>query len=139
MSKFYSPLFRIIIILDRDKLVLGYLEDVKSKLELRFLNGTFIQKFELEIGTVNSYSGKRTHDEFFFNFVSFLTPGKVFRVDLTKEPFQAEIFKEVVASGVDPSKFITKQVFYSSKDGTQVPMFITHKAVITLNQINTFY
>lgn len=114
---------------NRDKVVIGYLEDVKSRLELRFLgNGSFIQNFPLEIGTVNSFSAKRTHDEFFFNFVSFLTPGKVFRVDLTKEqPYVGEIFKQNISPGVEESKFVVKQIFYPSKDGTQIPMFIIHK------------
>jgi prolyl oligopeptidase len=129
------------ITFDRDKLVLGYLNNVQSKLELRFLsNGTLIQNFPLEIGTVNSYSGKRNQDEFFFNFVSFLAPGTVFHVDFTKEPLTANLFKEVKAPGFDATKFITKQVFYPSKDGTKVPMFITHRKVrYIFNQISTFY
>lgn len=114
-------------------MVLGYLEDVKSKLELRFLgNGSFIQNFdEFSIGTINSYSGRRDHDEFFFNFVSFLTPGRVFRVDLSKGqvPYRAEVHTEVVAPGLDETKFVTNQVFFSSKDGTKVPMFIIHRKV----------
>jgi len=113
---------------NQDKLVVGYIEDVKSKLELRFLgNGSLIQNFPLEIGTVNSFSGKRRYDDFFFGFVSFLTPGKVYHVDLTKQPIQAQVYHEVKAPGVDPAQFVTKQVFYPSKDGTQVPMYIVHK------------
>lgn len=117
-------------------MVLGYLEDVKSKLELRFLgNGSLIQNFPLEIGNVNSHSGSRRDDEFFFKFVSFLTPGKVYHVDLSKqrEEYEAKIFKEVVAPGVDESKFVVKQAFYPSKDGTNVPMFIVHRKVIITN------
>jgi len=114
--------------INQDKLVLGYLEDVKSRLELRFLgNGSFIQDIPLEIGTVNSISGRRTNDELFFNFVSFLTPGRAYRVDFTKQPYEAVLYREVKAPGVDASKLTTKQVFYTSKDGTRVPMFIIHK------------
>lgn len=138
MSKFILNNFRYNFF-DRDKLVLGYLEDVKSALEMRFLgNGSFIQNFEFgEIGTVNAYTARRTHDEFFFNFVSFLRPGTIYRVDLTKgvthpagvARYTADVYREVLAPGLDPTKFVTKQVFFSSKDGTKVPMFIIHKKV----------
>jgi len=71
---------------------LGYLEDVKNKLEVRFLgNGSFIQEIPVEIGSVNQFSGKRKYNEFFFNFVSFLTPGQSYRVDLMKQPYEAKV------------------------------------------------
>jgi prolyl oligopeptidase len=84
----------------------------------------------LEIGSVDDFTGKRKDDEFFFNFVSFLTPGKAYRVDLSKQPFEVKLFREVKAEGFDPSDFVTKQVFYASKDGTKIPMFIVHKKVL---------
>jgi len=116
---------------NRDQLVLRYLEDVKNKLEVRHLtNGSFIQEIPVEIGTINVISGDRDDHEFFFKIVSFLSPGKIYRVDLRKEPYEAKLWREVKANGFDASRFVTKQVFYSSKDGTRVPMYIVHKQVI---------
>ena len=77
----------------RDKLVVCYIQDVKNTLELRSLNnGSLIQTFPIEVGTITGYSGKREHSEFFFQFASFLSPGRIFHVDFNqKMPLIAKV------------------------------------------------
>jgi prolyl oligopeptidase len=103
---------------------------VKNTLELHELNdGSYIQDFPIDVGTVTAFSGKKEHSEIFFQFQSYLTPGRIYRVDFTTAPWEATILREIKLSGFDASKFVTTQVFYSSKDGTRIPMFIVHKKV----------
>jgi len=76
----------------RDKLLVCYIHDVKNTLELRSLHdGSLIQQFPLEVGTVTGYSGKREHSEFFYQFASFLSPGRIYHVDLSRHPFEAKV------------------------------------------------
>jgi prolyl oligopeptidase PreP (S9A serine peptidase family) len=78
--------------LSSDKLVVCYIHDVKSVLELRSLrDGSFIQNFPIEVGTVTGYSGKKEHSELFFQFASFLTPGRIYHVDFSKQSFEAKV------------------------------------------------
>lgn len=82
------------------------------------------------MGTVREFSGKSSSSEFFFQFGSFLTPGVIYRCDIG-ESVEAEptIFRQIELDGFDPSLFDTQQVFYPSKDGTRIPMFIVKKKV----------
>lgn len=112
----------------RDKIVLKYLVDVKSQLEVRSLtNGSLIQQIDIPFGSIDSSWGKKSHNELFFRVVSFLTPGIIYRVDLSHTPYNPDVIREIKVPGFDASKFVTKQVFYPSYDGTLIPMFIVHK------------
>lgn len=117
------------IFLRSDKIILEYLVDVKSQLEVRSLtNGSLIQQIDIPSGgSVDSSWGKKTHHELFFGVVSFLTPGINYRVDLSHTPYKTEVIRETTVPGFDASKFVTKQIFYPSYDGTLIPMFIIHK------------
>lgn len=79
---------------------------------------------------MREFSGKSSSSEFFFQFGSFLTPGVIYRCDIA-ESVDAEpmVFRQIELSGFDPSLFDTQQVFYPSKDGTRIPMFIVKKKV----------
>lgn len=92
---------------------------------------TVLRSFDndIEIGSIWTFSGKRSQDEFFFKLESFLIPGKVYHVDLTTADPKLSVHQEVVAAGVKESNLVVNQVFYFSKDGTKVPMFIMHKKV----------
>lgn len=108
--------------------------DVTNQLEVRSLtNGSLIQRIDVPSGSIDSFQGKKSDNEFFFRVVSFLSPGIIYRVDLRHFPYKTDVFKEVKVPGLDSSKFITKQVFYPSKDKTPVPMFIVHRKGLLLN------
>jgi prolyl oligopeptidase len=100
------------------------------------LGGGFTQHGELPlpgIGTVNEIQGRQGDDEMFYSFTSFLAPTTIYRFDLKTR--QNEVFKAPKVA-FDPTAYETKQVFYLSKDGTRVPMFITSKKGIALDGNN---
>jgi prolyl oligopeptidase len=86
-----------------------------------------------EIGTVTAITGKPGDDEMFYQFASYVSPSAVYRYDMKKDQSQPYAIPKVP---VDLSQFETKQVFYTSKDGTRVPMFITSKKGIVLDGSN---
>ena len=101
------------------------LEDVKSRLRMFGVDGTALGDIRLPgIGTVGGLSARNDTPELFYLYTSFLTPPTVYRYD-----FKAGVSTAFQAPHVpfDASPYETKQVFYTSKDGTRVPMFITAK------------
>ena len=107
-----------------DRLVVHYLEDVKSRLRLFALNGQVAGEVALPgIGAVGwPLNGRPSAPELFYSFASFLAPSTVYRCDLrtgTSRPFRPPRVP------FDASAYETRQVFYTSKDGTRVPMFVT--------------
>ncbi|HEY0528109.1 MAG TPA: prolyl oligopeptidase family serine peptidase [Gemmatimonadaceae bacterium] len=85
------------------------------------------------IGTVGEINGKQGDNELFYSFTSFLYPTTIFRYDLGSR--RNEVFREPKVA-FDPTQFETRQVFYTSKDGTRVPMFITSKKGLKLDGNN---
>ncbi|HZE07494.1 MAG TPA: prolyl oligopeptidase family serine peptidase [Gemmatimonadaceae bacterium] len=85
------------------------------------------------IGTVTEIHGKQDDDELFYSFTSFLNPATIYRYDLGSR--RNELFREPKVA-FDASKYETRQVFYTSKDGTRVPMFITAKKGLVLDGNN---
>ncbi|MCA8995222.1 MAG: S9 family peptidase [Planctomycetaceae bacterium] len=110
------------------------LKDARSEVTLYRMNGEKLREVELPgIGTASGFGGQRTDVETFYTFSSFATPPSNYRYDiLTGES------KLLQRADVDfnPEEFEVKQVFYESKDGTKVPMFIAHKKGIELNGNN---
>jgi len=108
-----------------DTFVAHYLRDAHSRLRLYALDGRFLQDVALPtLGSVGAISGERKDDEMFYAFTSFLYPTTIFRYDFRTGA--TSVFK-APAIDFDPSGYETEQVFYTSKDGTRVPMFITHQ------------
>jgi prolyl oligopeptidase len=111
--------------------------DAHEKLRLFALNGTFESEIALPaIGSVSGISGKREDKDAFYAFTSFNYPSTTFRYDFASKA--SAVFKQPTVD-FDPSAFETKQVFYPSKDGTKIPMFIVHKKGLALNGSNPTY
>ncbi|XP_031573164.1 prolyl endopeptidase-like [Actinia tenebrosa] len=95
--------------------------------------------FPLDIGSIVGYSGRKRDSEIFYKFESFLTPGVIYHCDLSEKELTPKVFRETKVNGFDPSLYETNQVFYNSKDGTQIPMFIVHKKGITMDSNNAVF
>jgi prolyl oligopeptidase len=117
--------------------VVPYLKDARSQIKVFDVNGRLVRAIGLPgLGTATDLRGKRKDTEFFYVFTGFTSPGTVYSVDLTTG--KSFVFR---APKVDfnPNDYETKQVFYASKDGTKVPLFITHKKGLQLDGTNPTY
>lgn len=113
---------------------INYMKDAYSKIKVFDLKGKLSREVELPgIGTVGGFYGKKTENETFYAFTSFTTPTTIYRYDVTKG--ESSIFRQPKVDFV-PTNFEVKQVFYKSKDGTKVPMFIIHKKGLKLDGTN---
>jgi len=120
-----------------DTFVANYMHDASSRLRLFALDGRMLKDLELPtLGSIGSISGERKDDEMFYAFTSFLYPTTIFRYDFKSGA--TSVFKAPTID-FEPSRYETKQVFYTSKDGTRVPMFITYKKGLTLDGSNPTY
>lgn len=117
-----------------DQFICSYLKDAKTAVKVYDLQGKHIRDVELPgIGTAAGFGGKRTDKETFYTFLSFTTPPTVFRYDI---PTGKSTLLRQPKVKFDPADYEVKQVFYASKDGTKVPMFIAHKKGIKLDGTN---
>ncbi|HEY0776416.1 MAG TPA: prolyl oligopeptidase family serine peptidase [Gemmatirosa sp.] len=107
------------------RLVADYLADVKSVVTVHELDGRQVATLPLPgVGVVAGISGREDSPELFYAFTSYLTPASVYRYDV-RTGTQSTFFAPDVP--FDASRYETEQVFYPSKDGTRVPMFVTHR------------
>lgn len=115
-------------------LFLNYLEDAKSSIKQMTLEGDSVRTVELPtIGSAGGFSGEQDDEELFYTFTSFTYPSTVFRYDI--ESGESTLFEQPdVAFNSD--RYETRQVFYASKDGTEIPMFIVHRKGIELDGSN---
>eukprot|EP00878_Enallax_costatus_P029867 GHUV01032432.1.p1 GENE.GHUV01032432.1~~GHUV01032432.1.p1 ORF type:complete len:735 (+),score=227.44 GHUV01032432.1:207-2411(+) len=134
-----KDLLQSAVALQGDELVVRHLRDVKGALARHKLStGELVQEFDLPgIGSVGGFSGNRKSKEFFFSFTSFVEPGSTYRFDLAAASPQPELFRATqLKVPHNPADYEVKQVFVPSKDGTKVPMFITHKKGLQLDGSN---
>jgi prolyl oligopeptidase len=108
-----------------------YLTDAKSEIRRHALDGQPLGAVELPgIGAAAGFNGKRDSNETFYSYTSFTVPTDIYRLDLTTG--ESTLFRRPEVA-FDPSRFETRQVFFTSKDGTRVPMFITAKKGLVLD------
>ena len=120
-----------------DYFITSYLKDARSQIKLFDLNGKLVREVELPgIGTAVGFDGKRKDTETFYAFTSFTTPTTIYRYDVRTG--KSTVFRQPKVD-FNPNDYETKQVFYTSKDGTRVPMFITHKKGLKLDSNNLTY
>ena len=114
--------------------VANYLQDATTKFKIYATNGEFVRDVEFnDIGSASGFGGRRTDTETFYSFSSFATPTNIFRYDMITG--RSELIRKANVK-FDSDEYEVKQVFYESKDGTRVPMFIAHKQGIKLDGSN---
>jgi prolyl oligopeptidase len=114
--------------------VAAYLHDASTAVRIFEMNGQHVRDVQFPtIGTAGGFGGKRTDTETFYAFSSFAVPPSIYRYDLITG--QSTLLQQAKVD-FNPSDYETKQVFYSSKDGTKVPMFICHRRGLKLDANN---
>lgn len=119
------------------KLITHYRKDVASHIYVHNLNGKFEYEVELPgIGSASGFSGKKDDNEAFYSFTSFTFPSVIYRFDATNG--SSTLYRRTELN-FNFDDYETKQVFYPSKDGTKIPMFIVHKKGLKLDGNNPCY
>jgi prolyl oligopeptidase len=115
----------------------NYLKDANTKIYQHKLDGTPVREIELPaLGSAGGFGGKRDEKVMFYTFTSFTYPSTIYKFDPATGA--SEVFRKPEVK-FDPSAYETKQVFYASKDGTKVPMFIVYKKGLKLDGQNPTY
>jgi prolyl oligopeptidase len=111
-----------------------YLKDARTQVKIHDLEGRFIREVELPgLGTASGFSGKRNDTMTFYTFSSFATPPSIYSYNILTG--ESRLYWRAQVK-FNPDDYEVKQVFYTSKDGTRVPMFISHKKGIQLDGNN---
>lgn len=116
------------------KIFASYIVDVKTQVKQYDFYGRLERDIALPaIGTAIGFSGKRGDKDLYYSFTSFTYPTTIFRYDIASG--QSTLYEKPNVD-FDPADYETRQVFYESKDGTKIPMYIVHKKGIELNGKN---
>ncbi|MBS4013597.1 MAG: S9 family peptidase [Bacteroidetes bacterium] len=116
------------------KLFAHYMKDASSRIYIYDYEGNRTGELELPgLGSFGSFSGKKDENTAFFSFASYTYPSTIFKYAVAANSYEVHFAPEI---DFDPEAYETKQVFYTSKDGTKVPMFIVHKKGLKLNGKN---
>ncbi len=111
-----------------------YMKDAVSQVKQYDKKGNFIREIKLPgIGTASGFGGKKEDKDLYYSFTNYITPSSIFKFD-PKTGNSTDYKKPKV--DFNSNQFESKQVFYTSKDGTKVPMIITYKKGIKLNGNN---
>ena len=117
------------------KLFVQYLKDVATRAYVYDLGGKLENEIELPApGSAGGFGGKKDEKFVFYSFTSFVYPSVIYRYDIASR--KTTIFRSVDIPGFNQSEYETKQVFYKSKDGTPIPMFLVHKKGLKLDGNN---
>lgn len=117
-----------------DKLVVAYQRDVQHRISIFDREGAELGELPLPlIGSVLGLSGKRADGDMLLGLTSFLSPATIYRYDFAAQRLD-ELFRPAIDFPVDD--YTVQQIFYPSKDGTQVSMFLVHKKGLVLNGEN---
>jgi prolyl oligopeptidase len=117
-----------------NQLIANYLKDARSQVKAFSLDGQFIREIELPgLCSASGFGGKRGDEETFYTVQSFATPPSTYRLDL--KTGKSTLFRRDEVK-FNPDDYEVQQVFYTSKDGTKVPMFLSSKKGIKLDGSN---
>jgi prolyl oligopeptidase len=119
------------------QIVTEYLADARSMVKVVDLTGKPVRDISLPgIGSVSGFSGKRGDTETFYSFTGFTNPTTIYRLDMASG--KSDIFRQPKVD-FDPAQYETRQQFFTSRDGTKVPMFIVAKKGVKLDGTNPTY
>lgn len=122
------------VALANGQMVVRYLVDVKSELYRYDMDGKVLGQIELPgPGIVGSFSADKDENTAFYSFTNYITPNTIYRYSVSEG--SSEVFKKP-SLDFDPSGYETKQVFYTSKDGSKIPMTITHRKGLKMDGSN---
>ena len=116
------------------KLFVNYLKDARTVIKQFDRNGKFERGVSLPgIGTASGFSGRSGDTFVYYSFTSFIDPASVYKYDITSG--KSELYQRPKVD-FNPDDYETRQIFYTSKDGTKIPMFITMKKGLKLDGKN---
>ena len=119
------------------KIFANYLVDAKTAIKQYDMNGKLEREVELPgIGSARGFGAKEEDKDFYYTFTSFTYPSTIFKYDIASG--SSTLYRESNVK-FNPDDYETKQVFYKSKDGTKIPMFIVHKKGLKLDGTNPTY
>lgn len=120
-----------------DRFVLNYLKDAYTTLKIFTFEGHFIRDVELPgIGSAGGFNGKRNEIETFYAYTSFTTPTTIYHYDIVTG--KSTLFRQPDVD-FNPEHYTVEQIFYNSKDGTKIPMFLVYQKGIKKNGNNLTY
>ncbi|MBC2843956.1 prolyl oligopeptidase family serine peptidase [Winogradskyella flava] len=112
----------------------NYMVDAVSKVLQYDYNGKLVREVKLPgVGSAGGFGAKKEEKELYYSFTNYVTPGSIYKYDI--EEGASELYRKP-SIDFNPEDYESKQVFYTSKDGTKVPMIITHKKGVELNGKN---
>ncbi len=111
-----------------------YMVDAISKVLQYDYDGKLVREVKLPgVGSAGGFGGKKEEKEFYFSFTNYNTPGSIYKYDVASGDYESYWKPEI---DFNPEDYESDQVFYNSKDGTRIPMIITHKKGLELNGKN---
>ncbi len=112
----------------------NYMVDAVSKVLQYDYDGNLVREVELPgVGSARGFGAKKEEKELYYSFTNYTTPGSIFKFDI--ENGTSELYRKPKID-YNPDDYESKQVFYNSKDGTKIPMIITHKKGLELDGKN---
>jgi prolyl oligopeptidase len=116
-----------------EKLIANYLKDAYSYIEIFDIQGKNSYPLDVPVGSISGFGGEKDDKITFYSYNSFNTPSIIYKYDIENN-VSTEYARSLIK--FDSDKYITEQVFFESKDGTKIPMFLTYKKGIKLNGKN---
>ena len=114
-----------------------YMQDAQTRVYQHKFDGTLVRELELPaIGTAGGFGGKDEDKELYYSFSNYTTPATTYKYDV--ESGESTLYKKPEVD-FDPDRFTTEQVFFTSKDGTRVPMFVSYRKDLKRNGKNPCY
>lgn len=111
-----------------------YMVDAVSKVLQYDYDGNLVREVKLPgVGSAGGFGAKKEEKELYYSFTNYVTPGSIYKYDIEKGT--SELYRKPEID-FNPENYESKQVFYTSKDGTKIPMIITHKKGLELNGKN---